>query len=295
MNKLNSLETFVRAADARSFSLAARQLGISSSAISKAMMRLEERLGVRLFHRSTRTITLTSEGTLFLERCRRILCEVEAAETELSQIQDTPRGKLRISLPSAGIPFMPKLAAFKQLYPEIELDIDSTDRLVDVIEEGFDAVIRTGESGDSRLMARTIGSYRKAIVGSPDYFQRAGLPQQPEELVHHACLLYRFPSTGKLDVWPLCRDGLPLDITLSASITANTLEPQLCFAEQGLGIACIPDCAIRRQLDDGTLVSILDDYNRDRTVFRILWPSSRHLSPKLRVFVDFIVENLFEA
>lgn len=295
MGKLNALETFVRAADARSFSLAARQLGISSSAISKAMMRLEERLGVRLFHRSTRTITLTPEGTLFLERCRRILCEVEAAETELSQIQGAPRGKLRISLPSAGMPFMPKLAAFKRLYPEIELDIDSSDRLVEVIEEGFDAVIRTGEAGDSRLMARAIGSYRRVIVGSPDYFHRAGLPQQPEDLVHHACLLYRFPSTGKLDVWPLCRDGLPLDITLSAAIIANTLEPQLCFAEQGLGIACIPDCVIRHQLDEGTLVTILDDYNQDRTVFRILWPSSRHLSPKLRVFVDFIAENLFAS
>ncbi len=292
MDSLGSLSVFVRAGEARSFTVAGQQLGISSSAVSKAIVRLEERLGVRLFHRSTRTVSLTPEGALFLERCRRILCEVAAAETELSQTQSAPRGKLRISLPSIGALFMARLADFKRLYPEVELDIDCSDRLVEVIEEGFDAVIRTGEPSDSRLMTRAIGSYRMVVVGSPEYFRREGVPVQPEDLARHACLIFRFPTTGKLQVWPLRRAGQAIDIERPASMVTNTLEPQVCFAEQGLGIACVPDIAIRRQLDEGTLVTVLDDYNQDCTTLRILWPSSRHLSPKLRVFVDFIAGSL---
>ncbi|MCY0858216.1 LysR family transcriptional regulator [Cupriavidus sp. D39] len=292
MDSLGSLGVFVRAGEARSFTVAGQQLGISSSAVSKAIVRLEASLGVRLFHRSTRNVSLTPEGALFLERCRRILCEVEAAQTELLQTQSAPRGKLRLSLPSIGAPFMNRLAEFKRLYPEVELEIDCTDRLVEVIEEGFDAVIRTGEPSDSRLMSRTIGSFRLVMVGSPDYFRRAGLPREPEDLARHDCLLYRYPTTGKLQAWPLCRDGQPAEIERQASMVTNTLEPQVCFAEQGLGIACVPDIAIRRQLDEGTLVSVLDDYNQDRTMLRVLWPSSRQLSPKLRAFVDFITGNL---
>ncbi|PHV33549.1 LysR family transcriptional regulator [Janthinobacterium sp. BJB312] len=293
MENLGSLDLFVRAGEARSFTAAGQQLGISASAVSKAIARLEERLGVRLFHRSTRTISLTSEGALFLERCRRILCEVELAEAELLQTQSAPHGKLRISLPSLGTLFMPKLAAFQRCYPAVALDIDCSDRLVEVIEEGFDAVIRTGEPSDSRLMARTLGAYRRVIVGAPGYFQEAGLPQQPEDLVNHACLLYRYPTTDKMDAWPLSRNNQPLSMELPGSMVTNSLDPQICFAEQGLGIACVPDIAVRRQLDEGRLVTVLDEYNQDRTTFRILWPSSKHLSPKLRVFVDFIAQNLF--
>ncbi|MGO4156836.1 LysR family transcriptional regulator [Cupriavidus sp. YAF13] len=297
MDSLGSLGVFVRAGEARSFTVAGQQLGISSSAVSKAIVRLEARLGVRLFHRSTRNVSLTPEGALFLERCRRILGEVEAAEMELSQTQSAPRGKLRISLPSIGTAFMNRLAEFKRLYPEVELEIDCSDRLVEVIEEGFDAVIRTGEPNDSRLMSRTIGSFRLVMVGSPDYFRRAGLPREPEDLARHDRLLYRYPTTGKLQPWPLYRDGQPVGIGAErqASMVTNTLEPQVCFAEQGLGIACVPDISIRRQLDEGTLVSVLDDYNQDRTMLRVLWPSSRQLSPKLRAFVDFIAGNLLAA
>ncbi|KAG8154038.1 LysR family transcriptional regulator [Burkholderia catarinensis] len=290
---LGSLGVFVRAAEARSFTAAAQQLGLSSSAVSKAIVRLEERVGVRLFHRSTRTVTLTPEGALFLERCRRILGEVEAAENELLHLQNSPRGKLRISLPSISMVFIEKIAAFKALYGEIELDIDYSDRLVDMIEEGFDVVIRTGEPTDSRLMARTIGSYRRVIVGTPAYFERVGLPERPEDLIRHACLLYRYPTTGKLDVWPLGKDARTISAELPVSMVTNTLNPLVCFAEQGLGVACIPDIAIREQLARGTLISVLDRYNQDVTTFRIMWPSSRQLSPKLRVFVDYLVDHLF--
>ncbi|MDQ7729869.1 LysR family transcriptional regulator [Halomonas sp. SpR8] len=292
MASLGVLDVFVRVGETRSFTAAGKQLGISASAVSKAIGRLEERLSVRLFHRSTRTVSLTPEGAQFFERCRRILCEVEAAENELSLSQSIPYGKLKVSVPSVGMLFMNKFAEFKQLYPNIELDIDCTDRLVGVIEEGFDAAIRTGDLTDSRLMARELGSYRRVIVGSNSYFQHAAMPVKPEDLQGHACMMYRYRSTGKLASWPLGFD-FPAHMEFPASMITNTLEPLVIFAERGLGVACIPDIAIQRQLADGTLIPILEDFNKDVTVFRILWPSNRHLSPRLRVFVDFMVDRLF--
>ncbi|MEN4191379.1 LysR family transcriptional regulator [Serratia marcescens] len=292
MESLGSLDVFMRVSESRSFTAAGQQLGISASAVSKTIARLEERLSVRLFHRSTRTVNLTPEGALFLERCRRILSEVKEAEAELLQTRGTPQGKLRISLPSLGTLFMPKLGDFKRRYPEIELDIDYSDRLVDVIEEGFDAVIRSGTPSDSRLVARRLGTCRKVFVGAPGYFSKVGMPRKPEDLTSHARLHYRFPSTGKLDVWPL-GDKTEMIPERPASMVTNTLDPQVCFAEQGLGIAYLPEIAVRRQLEQGSLVTVLDDYDRENMVFHVLWPSGRHLSVKIRLFVDFVTSHLF--
>jgi len=164
MDSLGSISVFVQVADTRSFTEAGRLLGVSSSAVGKSIARLEARLGVRLFHRTTRSITLTSEGALFLERCRKILAEVEAAEFELCDAASAPHGKLRVSLPQVHELVMPVMNEFMALYPQIELDLDLTDRMVDVVEEGFDAVIRTGKPRDSRLMARPLGKFHMVLV-----------------------------------------------------------------------------------------------------------------------------------
>lgn len=295
MDNLGSLNAFVHAADLRSFTAAGRRLGVSSSAVSKAVARLEERLGVRLFHRSTRIVTLTPEGALFVERCRRIFCEIEAAEMELSQTRGAPRGRLRVSLPLVGMLMMPTLAAFMRAWPDIELDLDFNDRLVDVIEEGFDAVVRSGEMSDSRLMTRKLGTFRYKMVGSPAYLARHGAPRTPADLSAHRGLRHLYPSTGKIEDWPLHGADGPASADIPTAAVANTLDPLICMAEQGLGLACMPDFAIRDQLARGSLVSVLDDAVRHTGAFRILWPASRHLSPKLRVFVDFMTENLFKA
>src|ERR1700723_1058026 len=197
MDSLGALSAFVRAAEARSFTVAGRQLGVSSSAVGKAVSRMEERLGVRLFHRSTRSITLTAEGALFLERCRRIFSEIEAAELELSQMQEAPRGTLRVRLVLAGMLMMPTLVAFMRTYPEIVLDLDFSDRVVDVIEEGFDAVVRFADVGDSRLMSRALGTYRRRLVAAPAYLTARGVPLIPNALKAHACLHPKFPPRGK--------------------------------------------------------------------------------------------------
>jgi len=295
MDHLGQLSAFMHAAEARSFTAAAQELSLSSSAVGKAISRLEARLGIRLFHRSTRSLTLTAEGAMFLERCRRIVSELEAAEVELAQTQASPRGRLRVSLPIVNAVTVPTLSAFMQAYPAIELDLDFSDHFVNVIEEGFDAVIRAGEVSDSRLMSRVLGEFHLKLVASPAYLERRGVPQMPEDLATHACLLHRFATSRKFERWPLRQDGQDLDLRLTTTLAANTIEPLLLMAEQGLGIACLPDFLICSQLKHGTLVTVLDDFVAHAGTLRILWPSSRHLAPKLRAFVDFVSGNLLAA
>jgi DNA-binding transcriptional LysR family regulator len=288
MASLNGIEFFTHAADTRSFSEAGRILGVSSSAVGKGVSRLEERLGVRLFHRSTRSITLTAEGALFLERCRRILGELAAAEQELSETQQTPRGKLRISVPLVGMLVMPALTAFMRRYPAIALDVDFSDRLVDVIEDGFDAVIRTGEPADSRLMSTWLYDYKLLLVGAPGYFAGNGTPHVPADLARHACLQHKFPSTGKLEPWPLRVVEGEAETVLPASMVCNTSEALVDVARAGLGIACLPDFMVQEALAADELVTVLDNFNDHQGSFRLLWPSSKHLAPKLRAFIDFM-------
>ena len=295
MDSLGSLNAFVQAAEARSFTVAGRQLGVSSSAVGKAVARMEERLGVRLFHRSTRSITLTGEGALFLERCRRIFSEIEAAELELSQTHEAPRGTLRVGLPLVGMLMIPTLAAFMRTYPEIMLDLDFSDRVVDVIEEGFDAVVRFADAGDTRLMSRALGTYRRRLVAAPAYLAAKGVPKTPNDLKAHACLHHRFPTSRRFEQWPVPPEQAGVEIELPKTAVASTLEPLIYMAEQGLGIAYLPDFAIGRQLREGLLVTVLDDYTDRSGPLRVLWPSSRHLAPKLRAFVDFLAANLIPS
>lgn len=289
----SAINVFVQVAETRSFVAAGRLLGVSASAIGKRVSALEDQLGVRLFHRSTRSVALTAEGALFLERSRRILAEVEAAQAELSQIDRSPRGRLRISLPLVAEPFLSVIAQFKQAYPDVDLDLEFTDRRVDVIDEGFDAVIRTGDAPDSRLTARRLGSFSMMLVGSPDYLARRGTPEKASDLTQHACIQFRYQNTGKLQVWPLDLQEIAADIQLSTAVVCNNLEARIYFALQGLGIAYLPDFAIRQHLAAGRLMHVLPNCSEADTTFRIMWPSGKHFAPRLRVFIDFLCERLF--
>lgn len=290
MDSLGSLRGFVQVMESGGFAEAGRVLGLSASAMAKSVARLEQSLGVRLFHRSTRSLTLTAEGQLFLPRCRRILAEVEAARGELGSLAATPKGRLRISLPMNNNVLLPVLGDFMRAYPQVQLDLDFDDRLVDVIEEGFDAVLRVAEPDDSRLASRRLGSFRRCLVASPDYLQRCGTPLQPQDLLAHQCLHYRFRSSGRLEAWPLgaAAAGLPLPV----SMVCNNIETRLSFALRGCGIAFLPEHSVRAELAAGTLRTLLDDYVDSTGTFHLLWPSSRHMLPKLRVFVDFLGERL---
>jgi DNA-binding transcriptional LysR family regulator len=293
MDHVSGMVIFTRAAETLSFAEAGRQLGLSASAIGKAIARLEARLGVRLFHRSTRSVRLTPEGELFLVRCQRILGEIDEAESELAISRAKPLGRLRVSIPLVGTLLMPVLSAFMREYPEVQLDIDFSDRIVDVIEDGFDVVLRTGEDFDSQLTMRTLGHYTHLIVGSAGYLAQHGVPAMPEDLATHACLQHRFSRTGRLRRWSFVRDGAPFEVELPSTAIASAVEPLIALAEEGLGLTNAPDYAVRRQLADGSLVAVLREFCADRIPFRALWPSGRMTPPKVRVFVEFLSRRLF--
>ncbi|MFM0092997.1 LysR family transcriptional regulator [Paraburkholderia sediminicola] len=291
MDSLSALSAFVHAAEMGSFTLAARKLGLSSSAIGKAIARLESRMSVRLFHRSTRSVALTQEGELLLESCRKIVVELESIELKFAQRGQEPSGRLKVSMSLPGTPFVPLLKYFMNRFPAIELDLDFNDCVVDVIEGGYDVAIRAGQGADSRLVSKYLGSYRLIIVGKPSYFAAAGMPDEPEDLLDHVCMHHKCPSTGKLQPWPLIAESGTFGVPVAA--VASNLEPLIQFVECGAGISCLPDFAVRRQLADGSLVKVLDNYMAHSDEVRALWPSSRHLAPKVRVFVDFMAEHLF--
>jgi DNA-binding transcriptional LysR family regulator len=288
MDHLGTLSAFVQAAETGSFVAAGRKIGLTASAVGKGVARLELRLGVRLFHRDTRNMTLTEEGRLFLDRCRRIFEEVEAAEMELTKTAIVPSGRLRISLPLGGMFLMPIIGDFIEAFPAILLDLDFSDRLVDVIEEGFDVVIRTGASSDSGLMRRSFGRFTGRLVASPEYLARQGTPTSPADLMAHSCLRQRSPATGKLHDWAL-RDA---PVALPETMSANTIAPLIELALRGGGIAFLPPFAVNSRIDDGGLIPLLGDYVIETGELAALWPTNRQLSPRIRAFVDFMADRL---
>ncbi|MDR3519265.1 MAG: LysR family transcriptional regulator [Azospirillaceae bacterium] len=294
MDSLSGIVTFVQAAERLSFVAAGRALGISASAVGKNIAKLEESVGVRLFHRTTRRISLTEEGATFYERCRRILDDLRDAEAMLSDATRIPRGRLRVSVPTIGYRFLlPVIPEFRRRYPEIELDIDFNDRLVDVVEDGLDAVIRSGALTDSRLMSRHLGSFRFVLCASPSYLARNGIPQSPRDLETHDCLRFRFPTSGKLQVWQLANAEGSDPFRRPSPLTCNNMEALRAAAISGLGIAYMPDFLARDALDAGLLHTVLGTHLADPGQFSILWPSNRLVSPRLRVFIDHMTQALF--
>lgn len=296
MESLNGILAFVKTAESLSFVSAARAIGISASAVGKNVARLESSLKVRLFQRSTRKVSLTAEGQLFYERCRRILDDLQDAEAMLSHAIQAPRGRLRVSLPTIGYRFLlPLMPAFRKAYPEIELEMDFNDHLVDLIDDGFDVVIRSGGLADSKLMSRKLGPFRFVLCAAPTYLARKGRPQTLADLERHDCLRYRFVTTGKIMDWSLGADPEITQLRLPTVLTLNNMEAMLMAAVDGHGIAYMPDFLVRESVRTGALESLLDAHTSDQGQFWALWQSSRHLSPKIRVFVDFIAERLFKA
>lgn len=291
MDKLNGITVFVQVAESRSFVASGRALGVSASAVGKSIARMEQKLGTRLFHRNTRSINLTAEGAMFLERCRRILNELEAAEQELFMTTESPKGRLRVSMPQVGNVMFVQLARFMARFPEIQLDLEFTDRLVDVIEEGFDAVIRTGVLNDSRLMARRLGDYPFHIIGAPSYFERFGEPASVEQLADHHCLHYKLAFSGKLERWPFRETGGAVEAKVPVTMVCNNIEMLIHAARQGQGLACVPEFAVRQYLNNGQLRSILTPQLERTLQMQVVWPSSRFLTPKLRAFIDFICQE----
>lgn len=287
LSDLASLRTLIRIADEGSLAAAGRTMGLSASAIGKTLTRLEARLGVRIFHRSTRRLMATEEGNMVLATTRRIVAEAQALQQELSGRTAVPSGRLRVSLPLVGEPFLGVLGAFALAYPAIDLDLDFSDRQVDLIGEGFDAAIRSGIARDTRLMSTSLGSFRMELAASPAYLDAWGTPADIPALAHHRCIGFRFPHDGRLGAWPLGDE----DLSLRYAILSNDLQARVAFAVAGTGIALLPSFATGALFASGALVRVLPEVITTVPV-TLLRPSGQHLSPRAKVFSRHMTEHL---
>lgn len=292
MDSLTSLTSFVRTAETLSFVQAARLLGVSASAVGKNVARLEHKLGVRLFNRSTRSVSLTAEGAALLIRCKHILEQIQEAESELTSSAAQPTGKLRVSLPVIGYRLLlPALPAFTRRYPEVELDLDFSDRLVNIIDEGFDVAIRSGELADSRLTSKKLGGFHFILCASPGYLNDYGVPASPEDLAGHKCIFFRFPATGLLQPWELRGMRQGFEPVAASVLTVNNIEASIRLSLSGMGISYLPDFVVREAVEGGQLKEVLRGSCEKQGHFSAVWPASRYLSPRVRCFIDFITES----
>mgnify|MGYP001195826740 CR=1 FL=1 len=291
-DRARALEIFTAAVDLGSFSAAGRALGLTPSAVSRTIDRIETRLGVRLLLRSTRALTLTAEGRSYLQAARRILADLNDVEQQIAD-QGTPRGRLRISAAQSHgrLCVVPLLGEFMRLYPNILVDIALTDTLVDVAGGQADVAIRFGPLADSGLVARKLGETGRVIVASPDYLARAGTPRVPEDLHHHNCLNFNFRRVEP--IWPFRRDGEDFALSVKGTIEANSGETLGELAVQGIGIARVGRFSVAAEIEEGRLVPLLEDYNPgDVEHIHAVFVGGGNIPARIRVFVDFLVDNL---
>jgi DNA-binding transcriptional LysR family regulator len=292
MDRLAALEAFARVAETGSFSGAARALGLSKSLISRQVSALEAELGARLIARTTRSLTLTEAGRGYYEQVARILAQVEEADLSVSQLQATPRGKLRVNAPMSFslLRLAPVLPDFLALYPEIDIDLAMNDRRVDLLEEGFDLAIRIGRLADSSLIARKLGPMRRIVCASPAYLAEHGVPDVPADLKTHACLCYSNADT--VDEWRFSDpDGRPIAVEVKGRVRANNGDLLRVAALRGLGLVDLPSFLVGADLEAGRLVSVLQDFIRQDGGVHAVYPHARYLPPKIRVFIDFLAES----
>lgn len=292
MDRLAALEAFVKVSETQSFSDAARRLRASKSAVSRHIAALEAQLGARLFHRTTRSLTLTEAGRGYFERAARILADLEDANLSVSQLQAAPRGRLRVNAPmSFGFLHLGAAAGdFLDRYPEVEVDVTLNDRFVDLVDEGFDVAVRIGSLTDSSLVARRLAPVRRVLCASPDYLKTRGVPQTPDDLKSHDGL-FNTNITQSREWRFISPDGKPWPVTVKGRLSASNGDMLRVAALRGHGFVHLPTFIVGADLRAGTLVSVLDRYIDQDLTLNALYPHARHLSPKVRAFVDFLAER----
>ncbi|AHE52724.1 LysR family transcriptional regulator [Sphingomonas sanxanigenens] len=287
------MDIFVRVARTGSFSAAARELKLTPSGVSRAIARLEARLGIRLMIRTTRTISLTPEGETYHRAALRILRDIDETEQAIAE-QASPRGRLRVSVAFTygQLVIVPLLSDFLARYPEILVDISLSDTVIDLTEGRADVAIRVGPLADSGLMARRLGGSMRSIIASPAYLARHGTPRQPEDLLRgHNCLGFNFRRTRP--GWPFRRDGRDFELMVTGNVEANNGDTVVQLARDGVGIARVGSFHIQADLAAGRLVTLLDDYNPgDHEPFHALFVGGATIPARVRVFVDYLAERL---
>jgi LysR family transcriptional regulator, regulator for bpeEF and oprC len=297
-DRLGSIVAFVRVAELGSFAAAGKALGISASAASKSVARLEGRIGLRLFQRTTRSLSLTEEGHVFLARCRGILEALDDAEREMRDRAGAPVGTLKVELPTAlgRLLIAPALARLTTRYPELRVEASFGDQLTDLIEAGLDAVVRIGEPSDTRLIVRRVGTVRYIVCGAPAYLRTHGKPRAPDDLARFDCVRRLPLGSARPAPWRFADpvSGKPFERDVMGTLSFNSNDVILDAGLDGRGLVQLHTYMAKRFLASGQLVQVLPDYAADGPPISVLFPSSRNLAPKVRAFINFVTEVMRE-
>ncbi|WP_394843743.1 LysR family transcriptional regulator [Pendulispora brunnea] len=295
MGTLAGIEFFTATVEAGSFASAARKLGVTASAVSRRVAQLERELGVPLLSRTTRSLSLTEDGRAFHERCVRILGELREAHDAMARASRKPSGLLRVEVPVAlgHAVITPKVPRFLERYPEIRLELTMRDQFVDPVAEGIDVLVRIGPPGESSLIARRLGASQIVPCGAPTYLARRGTPKSPSDLAEHDCIGYL--RDGRPDPWRFeAADGTTMAVDIKGPYHANDAAAGYLAALEGRGLIALLDFVVKDAIARGDLVPVLEDFPMLTRPIHALYPKNRHLLPKVRVFLDFIVE-LFQS
>ena len=291
MDKFVSMEVFVAVVEAGSLTAAAERFDLSSAMVGKHIRSLETQLSTRLLTRTTRRQSLTEIGRQPYAQCRRILADAHAAETLAEAMTSAPRGPLKVTVPlTYGVEvFSPAMTDYLNQYPEVSLELDLSNRVFDLVEEGFDAAVRIGRLPDSSLVARPLKPYRMRACASPAYLQRMGTPKTPADLLHHECL--GFLHWGREGLWRLDGDAESDYQLRPGRFRANNGQALKMAALRGFGLVLQPEALLANEIGQGTLVSVLEDYLPDGAPVHLIYPRDRQPTPKLTSFIDFVIER----
>ena len=292
MDRLMALQAFARVVELGGFTKAADSLQLSKTTVSDLVRSLEKHLGVRLLQRTTRRVTVTPDGAAFHERCVQILADLDEAEAAVMQARIAPKGRLRVDMPGglARLFIIPRLPEFLARYPGLRLELGMGHRPVDLLEEGIDCVVRFGVQPDSSLVARRVGTMTSVCCASPEYLREHGIPRTPEELSAHRCVNYVSNRTGRVLDWEFARDGQKVQLTLDGVLAVYDHDAYLVAGLMSFGIVKVANYMARPYLESGELMQVLTDWTAEQVPISVMYPQSRHLSAKVRIFVDWVSE-----
>jgi LysR family transcriptional regulator for bpeEF and oprC len=294
MDKLQAMQIFVRVVETGGVTRAADSLGVPKATATTLIQKLEAALGVRLLNRTTRRVSVTPDGAAYYDRCLAILSLVRDTEESLGQQHATPRGRLRVDVPTlmARSVFVPALPQFFARYPDIELALASSERRADLIEEGIDCAVWSGEIEESNFVARRVGFLYFATCAAPSYIAKYGKPEHPNDLVRHRCINHFSPRTGKISDWVFSKNGVRVQTSLRGNVALEDENSYVAAAEAGLGIAQIPAFVLKESMERGSLDLLLGDWFPEPSPLYVVYPQFRHLSGRIRVFVDWVAQML---
>jgi LysR family transcriptional regulator, regulator for bpeEF and oprC len=296
MNKLQAMEVFVRVVETGAMTRAADSLHMPKATATTMIQQLEATLGVKLLNRTTRSVSVTTDGAAYYPRCVAILAEIRETEESLAQRHASPQGRLRVEVPTlmARLVIVPALPDFFARYPQIELQLGCSERRADLIEEGIDCAVWSGELEDSTLIARRVGLLYFGTCASPAYLATHGEPRHPDELTAHRCINHFSPRTGKIFEWVFAKNDERIQTSLRGHIALDDENSYVAAAEAGLGVAQIPAFVLKDAMERGSLELLLGDWFADPAPLNVVYPENRHLSSKIRVFVDWVAELFSE-